>query len=287
MKVKQYLVIGTLAVALAGVIFAGCKKSNTTTVSTDTTAAQDDANASFAIQDTKNVADGAAKGQASERIMSGCETIRRILPDTNIGGLDSAIDIFFGNTDCTCLDGRTRRGHIIVYWPVAQHYIDNGATLNMTFVNYYINDIGISGSRTITNTGTNLVGSQSWKITANLTLVYPNGGGTATWTCNHTCALTQSNNVYYFSVTGSANGTSRKGATYTITITSPLYLQVPYWLIKTNPNPTCVDIESGQLTANVSTFPYPIYVTFGTALGTCSNTATATIDGGTFSFSQQ
>jgi len=132
-----------------------------------------------------------------------------------------------------------------------------------------------------------LVGSQSWSLNANLSLIYPNGGGTATWASVRTCTLTQSNSVWYFSVTGSANGQSRKGATYTINITSPLYMQVPYWLIRTNPNPLCSDIESGQITASVSSFSYPIYVTFGTALGTCSTSAIATINGITFSFTQQ
>jgi hypothetical protein len=283
MKTKHYLIIGVLSLSIAGLIFTGCKKGTTST-STDTTAAQDDANAAFAVQDSKNISDGAAKGQAQERLQSACENISR--RDTMNHG-DSLVDIFFGNSDCTCLDGRKRRGHIIVYWPVANHYIDSGANIGMTFYNYAVNDIGVSGTRTLTNTGKNLQGSQSWSFNANLTLTYPNGGGTATWTSQRTNVLTQNNNIWYFSITGTASGTSRKGSTYTINITSPLYFQVPYQLIHTNPNPSCSYIESGQLTINVSSFSYPIYVSFGVALGQCSSDATATINGVPFNFSQQ
>src|ERR1700730_16257777 len=77
MKTKHFILTGILAVSLAGVIITGCKKSSTNP-DTDATAAQDDANATFAIQDTKNSADGAAKGQATERPIHnlGCETWR-------------------------------------------------------------------------------------------------------------------------------------------------------------------------------------------------------------------
>ncbi len=284
MKTKHYLITGVFSLTLAALIFAGCSKTTTST-STDTTAAQDDANASFTIQDSKNIADGAAKGQAQERMMSGCETLSG--RDT-LGSADTLIDMFFGNSDCICLDGRKRKGHIICYWPKTQHYTDSGASINMTFYNYAVNDIGVTGTRTIVNTGRNTQGSQSWNLSANLTLTYPNNGGTATWVVtNRTNVLAQTGGVWYFQMTGAASGTSRKGATYSITVTSPLYVVVPSWLIPANAGHDCSYIEYGQLTATVSSFSYPIYVSYGTTLGTCNNAATATINGVTFNFTQQ
>src|ERR1700722_2197453 len=99
MKTKQYLLIGALGLALTGVILTGCKKSDTTASPTDTTAAQDDATGADAIQDSKNISDGAAKGQAVDRLMTGCESFRKF--DTTINSqLDTALDINFGNVDC-------------------------------------------------------------------------------------------------------------------------------------------------------------------------------------------
>lgn len=280
MKTRKYVIIGSLALALAGAIFAGCKKNTTTNTSTDTTAAQDDANAQLAIQDSKNISDGAAKGQASDRTAGGCETFRKF--DTTINStLDTALDIFFGNSDCTCTDGRTRRGHILVFWN-GKGYFDSASSITMTFNNYYLNDIGISGTRTLTNAGKLTSGNQAWNFTAALTLTYPSGGGTATWNSTRVNVLKQVGSAWYYAVTGSASGTSRKGATYNINITSPLYVTaLPWWL------GGCKYIESGQLTVNVSSFSYPIYVNFGTAIGTCSNAATATINSVTFNFTQQ
>lgn len=275
MKTRNYLVLGTLAIAVAGMVLTGCKKDSTNnSVPTDTTAAQDDANGSFAIQDSKNISDGAAKSQAVDRMLSGCESYRKF--DTVIGSqTDTALDIFFGNTDCNCLDGRMRRGHIFVFWN-GKWYFDTASTITMTFKNYYVSDIGVTGTRTLTN-----VNSNTWNFNANLTLTYPSGGGTATWNSSRVNTITTIGSKQYWSVTGTASGTSRKGSTYNITINTPLNITLlPWWL------GGCPWIEAGKLTVTVSSFSYPIYVTFGTGAGNCNAQATATIDGNTYNFSQ-
>lgn len=285
MKTKHYLSVGILGMAFAGLLITGCvkKQSNppSNNSSADYTAAQDDANATFAIEDTKNVADGAAKGQANERMMSGCETIRKILPDTNINGVDSAIDVTFPANGCICGDGRTRAGHIIIYWN-GGGYFQQGSVIGMTFKNYSVNNIGVSGTRTLTNVGTDSAGLYTWSFSANLTLTYPNNGGTATWISNRTNTLTKVGGIWYYEVTGSANGYSRKGPSYpyTISITSPIYVTAfPWWL------GGCAYIESGKITVAVTGLP-TIYVSFGTALGTCSNAMPVTVNGTTYNLIQ-
>ena len=207
--------------------------------------------------------------------MSGCETWRKI-PDTVYNTVhDTCWDINFGSTDCNCLDGRKRRGEILVFWN-GKSYFDTASVIAMTFRNYYVNDIGVTGTRTLTN-----VGKNTWDFSANLSLTYPSAGGTATWTSTRVNKLTQVGSAFYYYVTGSASGVSRKGANYTISITSPLVVTALPWPLG------CQYIESGGLTVTVSSFSFPIYVTFGTAVGTCNNDATATIDGNTYKFSQQ
>jgi hypothetical protein len=274
MKTKHLFLTGTIAIALAGVLLTGCAKKSSTAAPTNTddyTAAQDDANAQFAIQDSKNISDGAAKGQSTDRTAGGCEVYRKF--DTVIASVtDTALDIFFGNSDCTCTDGRKRRGHIFVFWN-GKPYFDSNSSVTMTFQNYFVNDIGVTGARVLTN-----VGNNKWNFTANLTLTYPAGGGTATWNSTRTNTTQTVSSVLYWVVNGSASGTSRTGNSYTITITSPLYATViPWWL------GGCAWIEAGKVTINGSNFKYPIYVDFG-AIGTCDNQATATINSKVYTF---
>jgi hypothetical protein len=276
MKTRHYLSVGILGLGLAGLLFTGCaKKSSQPTNADNYVAAQDDANAANAVVDSKNIADGAAKGQANERTMaSACETFS--VRDT-LNHQDSLIDIFFGNTDCSCSDYKTRRGHIIVFWPKSYHYFDSGATISMTFHNYYVNDIGVTGLRTLTNIGKNNAGNQSWSFTANLTLTFPNNGGTATWTSTRTNVLTQTNGVWYYYVSGSASGTTHDGHTFSITITSPIVVTaLPWWFFG------CGYFESGSLTITVTGLPN-IFVTFGTGVGNCNNDMTVTVNSHTYS----
>lgn len=273
MKTKHLFLVGTVGLALAGVMLTGCaKKKSTAPTNDDYTAAQDDANAQFAIQDSKNIADGAAKGQAADRTLSACWNVRKI-PDTLYQSVhDTCWDINFGPTDCLCSDGRKRRGEVLVFWN-GKPYFDSNSVILMTFRNYYVNDIGVSGTRTLTNNGSN-----TWGFTANLTLTYPNGGGTATWASTRSNTIQTISAIPYWVVSGSANGTTRKGNSFTITITSPLYATVvPGWL------GGCYWIEAGKLTITVSSFTYPIYVDFGT-VGSCDAAATATINSKVYNF---
>jgi len=283
MKTRHYLFIGTLGLALTGIIFTGCKKDTPAptvpSTQTSTEAAQDDANASFVMNDSKNISDGANQGQADERVMNGYPILLK--RDTIVNSVhDTLLDVYFGPTDMLCSDFRTRRGHVIIYF-VPNTYLTLGSVIGMTFYNYYVNDIGVTGARTLTNTS-----STSWNLQANLTLTYPNNGGYATWNSTREDTLKQVGSIWYWTVSGSASGQCRTGATYTITITQPLYVEVSSW-ISTNPWPSCPDIESGKLTLTAPGYVYPLYVTFGTAIGTCSNTGVASIDNINYNFYQQ
>jgi hypothetical protein len=281
MKTKHFILTGIIAVSLAGVIITGCKKEST--ADTDATAAQDDANATFAIQDSKNSADGAAKGQATEG-PDHAKTCATFTWDT-VGSVDTLIVSYPGT--CVSPDGRTRKGEIITYWTKGQGYFDKGAVINMTFRNYSFTTIGggtvigVTGTRSLTNTGLDSLGDYSWNFNASLTLTYSTGG-TATWNSTRTNTLMQSGNFYYYSITGGASGTSKSGVGYTITISSPLTYAanwINYALFGTAP---CYCIESGQLTYTRTGKTYPLYLTYTSGLGHCNYSASATINGNTY-----
>src|ERR1700722_3279607 len=154
MKTKHFLVTGMIGIALAGMVITGCKKD--AAADTDATAAQDDANASFMLNDSKTISDGAAKGQATDRPLgSACGQISK--RDTVIGGVtDTLIDIYFPG-GCVSPDLRTRKGHILVMWN-GKGYFDSTASITETWKNYSVTTLGgttigiANGStRTLTN----------------------------------------------------------------------------------------------------------------------------------------
>lgn len=284
MKTKHFLLTGILAVALTGMVITGCKKQSTNP-DTDATAAQNDADATFAMQDAKNSADGAAKGQATEGPAHslGCATWT--------GDSSATTDTIIVHYPGTCVspDGRIRKGDIIVYWTKGKGYFDSAATITMTFKNYSFTNlagttIGVVGTRTLTNIGRDSYGDHSWSFNANLTLNYSTGGS-ATWNSTRINTLMKSttiSNFYYYSITGSASGTSKSGVAYNIAITTPLTYAanwINYALYSRIP---CNCIESGQVTITRTGKTYPLYLTFTSGLGNCAYTATATINGNSY-----
>ncbi len=175
------------------------------------------------------------------------------------GNNDSALWVNFGNVDCVCADGRTRRGQLFIYWTAAYDYFDTTGTIGLLFHNYYLNNIGITGSRSVT-----LLNSKSWTYNANLNLTYPNNGGTAQWNSTRTVGYNVTNTVSYWTVSGTASGTSRTGKTFNLNINQPLYLTFWPWGLG-----GCAWIEAGYITINVTGLQYSLSVNFGStsALG--------------------
>ncbi|MGP8216001.1 MAG: hypothetical protein ACLQQ4_10590 [Bacteroidia bacterium] len=294
MKTKHFLITGMIGIALAGMIITGCKKE--ATVDTDSSAAQDDANASSIINDSKNISDGAAKGQATERPEGSSTCGTWVKSDTTIAGVkDTVIYINFPSTgSCQSPDGKIRHGQIIVMWN-GKGYFDSAASITMTWRNYSITNgattitIANGSYRTLTNTGKDSLGDHSWSFNANLTFTYSGGStGTATWTSNRTNTLTYvpvgTKHIWYYVVTGGASGTSKTGVSYSLTITQPLYWTA-FWLNGGWLGGYCNCFEQGQVEYTRSGKQYPLYLTFTSGLGNCLYTATATINGNSYPIS--
>ena len=131
------------------------------------------------------------------------------------------LTIDFGTTNCLCPDGRYRRGQILVRFTTDVLTRRAGAVVTRT--NYFVNDNQHTATRTFTDLG---AGSFSVVVT-NASIIRANNGGTHSWTANWTFARTAgfgtpqvADDVY--NVTGSANGTNRRGVAYTTTVQTPL-----------------------------------------------------------------
>jgi hypothetical protein len=290
MKTKKILLTGILGIALAGVVFTGCKKDSTAADS-DFTAAQDDANATSASNDAKSVSDAAMQTNGLHGAFNFNSYYNATITwakDT-LSGAGDTLYIKFPSTPTLCGDYKYREGEIIVYWPYEpgrylwQAYLDSNVTITELFRGYAVGQAAnnmntISGTRTWTNEGHNVNGYENWNFSANLTLTYSNGQQ-ATWNSNRVNVLTEVGTTWYYSVTGYATGTARNGVGYTLTITSPLYLTaIPWWA------GGCAWIESGTINVNRSNNNNTLTVNFGN-IGTCDATAVATINGNNYTFS--
>lgn len=76
---------------------------------------------------------------------------------TDTASLPHRIHISFGATDCVCLDGKKRRGNIIITYN--GHYIDTGSVHTVSFENYYQDDIQILGKINFTRVDTTIIGN--------------------------------------------------------------------------------------------------------------------------------
>ncbi len=292
----KYFVRPSYVLIIVGlVLYSACKKDSTpatqsvattipkTIIDTDYSAAEDDATATFIVNDARVIADASVKNQdyygplKNRKILfSGCEVITWA-KDTNT--VDTCY-INFGSSDCICNDGRKRRGEIMVYWPklsgtYTQAYSDSANTITIAFKNYYLDDINLNGIRTLTNRGHDTVGYQNWSCTANIIMQYPTGH-TATWISNQNGIIVEINGVLYYQITGNADGVDHTGYTYESAITSPLYSTLYPWYLG-----GCPYIESGITAITRENSSNTLSVNYGT-LGTCDDLADATINSNTY-----
>lgn len=133
------------------------------------------------------------------------------------------LTIDFGPTNCLCPDGRYRRGQILVQFTTENTTRRAGAIV--TRRNYFVNDNQHTATRIFTDLGR---GSFSVQVpSASIIYAAANGGGTHSWTANWTFTRTAGygtatilDDVY--SVTGQAEGSNRRGTSYTTAIQTPL-----------------------------------------------------------------
>lgn len=274
------IIKGVFSAALLGVLLTSCKKNDTE--DTDTSASSDNATAEAYFNDMGNIAnEGAMSGNVSsyktspsyDGLLSACATVTF---DTINHSDDDSVTVDFGTTNCLCNDGRYRRGKVLITHTGNKKYRDSLAIITTVPVNYYVNDNQLLGTRTVTNMGHNTSGNLYYNISVSGQVKLANNGGTITWnsTRQREWIAGESTTIWsddIYSITGSANGTSAKGVSYTATITSPLIRNMSLGCRKHFTQGTFDLTPQGKPTRTVD---------FGT--GACDNKATVTINGKTY-----
>lgn len=229
MKNSRKLFAAIALTGLAGALFTGCKKDEDSNAN-ETGSAIDNSFAQGIYDDVSNMSDQAASygnlttyklgGEAS--VLSQCATVTI---DTTISPRQITID--FGTSNCLCLDGRYRRGKILVSY--LGGYRDSGSAHTITFDGYNVNDYQVQGTKTVTNKGTNSSGNLWFTVNVNGTITSP-GGNTMTWNSQREREWVSGENTIFdwtddvYEITGTASGQSFAGVAFTATITDPLVI---------------------------------------------------------------
>jgi hypothetical protein len=236
--VHSILFKGFLIVAACTLIVSGCKKAKPAEDS-DTTASNENAFAQTSFNDIGNISDQASTGSTSSYktgqnnggLLSSCAVITS---DTAL----RTITVDFGPTDCLCHDGRKRRGKIFISY-TKPHYWDSLDVITIGFANYFVDEYGINGTKTISNLG-RINGQQTYNVkVTNGSITKPNNGGNFTWNSNITRKWIQGENTPFFwfddkyAFTGNSSGTSSGGIGYSAQIVTPLIRDmsclIPRW----------------------------------------------------------
>lgn len=271
----RIIILGVIATAAIGSIFNSCKKDDTSSatqtkpsVTTSATkAATENATIDGAFTDAFRQVDKAAK-ENNVKDSNSCPIVTFTPPDLSTYPKDLVID--FG-TGCTGSDGVLRSGKILAH--LTKSYIDSGSVTTVTFDNYYVNSRKITGTEIITNQGKNNAGHPVFEVQVqNGNLYSPDGVTTYNsvqqreWIEGYNTLLDPMDDVYM--ITGTANGVTTDGTSYTVTITSALRVAVG-----------CAWVESGTL--NITEPNVPV-ITLDYGNGNCDNIATVTCAGYTF-----
>jgi hypothetical protein len=276
MKIKN-LSIRFIIIALTGIsLFSSCKKDDTKDEKdNDTSSASDQALATSISNDMVNISDEACKtysvssfktSETSGILAASCATIT---VDTVTS--PKKITVNFGSFNCTCNDGRTRRGSL--EFSFTGKYRDSLTLITVTPQNYFVNDNQVAGSKTITNKGHNSANHLVYEIHSNLQIIKAGGAGNISWQSVRYREWTAGESTIswnddIYSITGTASGMSAGGSTFSSNIITPLIRNMSFACRRHFVSGILEHTPTGRATRSID---------FGT--GTCDNQATVTING--------
>jgi len=216
---QGFLII--LSAVLFSMLIYSCNKEETLN-------SQDVAEEMTVMEDIENEMDAIADAEAfnfTEGIpvetRNDCVVVTTTKPR---GEFPNTITIDFGD-GCEGEFGRVRTGKIIIN--ISDQMKNPGAVRTITFENFFIDDVQITGTRTLTNTGLNNDNKPTLSLViTDFTLIFPNGDQ-AVKNVNrvHTFMqgfLTPNRLDDIWVITGTANGVTRDGKTFSVLTTTPL-----------------------------------------------------------------
>jgi hypothetical protein len=250
-------------IAAASLALIACRKEREgNTADRDFTAALDNGRAEFYFNDALKQGETAFKDGTLP-----CSATVTI----DLDAQPHTLLIDFGAQNCTGADGLRRRGRLL--FTFTGPYGQQGTVITLTPQEYHVNDLLLQGTKVVTNLGPNAQGQTHFSVQVNGTVTAPD----ASWTSTHTYQRVRTwiagegtpnpfDDVYL--ITGGGSGVNRFGQSFTVTITTPLRVEVG-----------CPWIVSGVQEVSPQGRPVRV-IDFGS--GACDSQVTVTVNGFTF-----
>lgn len=210
----------------------------------------------------------------SDNQLSGKEHGKNGFPVVSIEPFDlttwpKTITADYGNSNFLCIDGRYRRGKIII--TASDFYRNEGSVHTVNFDEYFQNDHKLEGTQTIINQGRNTdeflvydVEVSNGKVTTpDAKIIYFEQNSSRTWIEGEGTIFQPCDDVYL--IDGTQNGISSDSINYTITVVQSLNVLI-----------CCKWIRSGILNINIEQLPV-ISIDYGETQ--CDNQATVSFGG--------
>lgn len=273
----------TLAVALLCVFLVGCSKEDIVDRANDTNEAvetgKDYSITETAFEDVQDLVDGAAQQEA---VLNGFTDIpvadHRDCADINIETTTTSIFPVTMTMDygsgCVMNNGRTASGVITVVFTDRPRQA--GAYYTITFTDFELDGHTISGTRTVTNNGTNSEGQLSFTVTVdNGQITFPDGT-VFSYTTDRTRTLVEGAETKFetdgiaginddvWEITGTANGVNREGNNYEVEVSEPLRRAM-----------NCRWLTAGVMRIDTEVYNNTIVIDFGE--GDCDDQAVVTV----------
>src|SRR6185312_8029322 len=260
MKKNVTTIAIAIIMLVTGSTVSSCKKDSTSSSGTSSSTTDTNTNSAKDHQDAENTSNDVdqmgAEGMDNGNINSNYKTVNGgglLSPMSgsvtiNPNPVNRTLTITFSSY--VGLDGHLRNGTIMYDYSAslstATHYRDSGIVITDTTPNndYYVDSNKIQINKTIANKGRFTNGNLTWHITTNLTITKAHNGGTIQWSATRDNILLNTNAITYngasvqasfagyntainwsaavIGITGSANGTSADGVSYTANISTML-----------------------------------------------------------------
>jgi hypothetical protein len=213
------------------------------------------------------ITNNSADGKPFQESKADCNVI--ITLDTT--GTNKTITIDWGTSNCTCNDGKSRRGKLVSTFTGS--YFAQGTVITHTPVDYYVNDNKVEGTKTVTNMGLNSSGQIYYNVDVD-GIVTMSTGEVINYTSSRVRTFTNgytTPSIFLddeYAITLNSNATVSNGDSYEAHTTEALKVKVG-----------CGYIKSGVLSITPSGKPERV-IDYGD--GTCDATFTITINGNTY-----
>ncbi len=175
MKFTHLILLGFIGL----VSFSSCVRER----DTDTSYAVDQTTGEFLYNNALDIVEDAATKQTGDLLdnyKSFCTSVTH-----NNATMPRTITIDFGTSNCNSRDGRLRRGKILVSY-TGNTFSDSLGTIEMSFDNYFVDEVQVFGPSTIVNNGRNLIAQPYQTITINGKFLKPLVLDTIVWKADRT-----------------------------------------------------------------------------------------------------